>query len=153
MKPISEHISYAEGIQSNTAIKRGIPNNPNETQLKAMRNLAKKVFEPLRKAMGDKPIRINSFFRSPNLNKIIGGSTTSQHCKGEAMDIKGLYCTNKEMFDYIKDNLVFDQLIWEFGTDNEPAWVHVSIKLTGKNRKNVIRAKKVGRKTVYVPYK
>jgi len=116
MKNISSNISYKEGVSSNTATRKGIYNNPTPEQLKAMVNLANKVFQPLRKAMGDKPIIINSFFRSEKLNRFIGGSRTSQHCKGEAMDLDALgECTNKQLFFYIKNNLDFDQLIWEFG--------------------------------------
>jgi len=126
MVRISKHISYKEGTHSNTATRRRIRNEPNETQLEAMKLLAKKVFEPLRIHF-DKPIRVNSFFRSAALNKAIGGSRTSQHCTGEAIDIDATNgITNKQLFDYIKDNLEFDQLIWEYGTDEEPDWVHVS---------------------------
>ena len=85
---ISDHITYKEATQSNTAIRKGIDNTPNDEQLLNIIEIAKKVFEPLRNGLGDKPIRINSFFRSLELNKAIGGSTKSQHCKGEAMDIK-----------------------------------------------------------------
>jgi hypothetical protein len=113
-----------------------------------MKALAENVFEPLRVA-NKKPIYISSFFRSPELNKKIGGSTTSQHCSGEAMDIDAdVYggMTNAEMFHFIKDNLDFDQLIWEFGTDSNPDWVHVSFR-KGNNRKNIIRAVSSGGRT------
>ena len=139
-KNISKHITYREGIRSDTATRRGLNNNPNEQQLESMQLVAKKVFEPLRTHF-DKPIRINSFFRGKELNRAIGGSKTSQHCKGEAIDMDALGgITNKQLFDYIKDNLEFDQLIWEFGTDKEPDWVHVSFTNRRKNRKLVIRA-------------
>jgi hypothetical protein len=146
---ISKHISYKEGTNSNTAVRKGIKNEPNEKQLKAMKALAKKVFEPLRIHFNE-PIRINSFFRSTALNKAIGGSTSSQHCKGEAVDLDATKeVTNKQLYNYIKDNLEFDQLIWEFGTDNNPNWVHVSYKSTGKNRKQLLKATRKGRKAVY----
>lgn len=115
----------------------------------AMKALAKHVFEPMRKHF-DKPIRVNSFFRSIALNKAIGGSSTSQHCKGEAIDLdatKGF--TNRDIYNYIKDNLDFDQLIWEFGTDLEPDWVHVSYKYEGLNRKQILKAERINGKVKY----
>lgn len=136
---ISDHITYKEGTHSNTATRRKMKNEPDDMQLKRMKLLAEKVFEPLRNEF-DEPIRVNSFFRSVKLNKAIGGSRTSQHCKGEAIDMDATNgITNKQLFDYIKDNLEFDQLIWEFGTDLEPDWVHVSYKEKG-NRRKILRA-------------
>ncbi|MDF1674016.1 MAG: D-Ala-D-Ala carboxypeptidase family metallohydrolase [Vicingaceae bacterium] len=146
---ISKHISYKEATHSNTATRRGIKNLPSDKHIVAMKSLAKNVFEPVRVHF-DKPIRVNSFFRSVALNKAIGGSSTSQHCKGEAIDLdatKGF--TNKQIYNYIKDNLEFDQLIWEFGTDKEPDWVHVSYRADGKNRKQQLRASRKGGKSVY----
>ena len=86
MKNISKHISYREGTFSVTAKRLGLENEPNEKQLENMKLLAEKIFEPLRQYVG-KPIKINSFFRSPELNRAIGGSSKSQHCKGQAIDI------------------------------------------------------------------
>lgn len=150
---ISKHITYREATRSNTAIKRGIKNQPNEKQLAAMVLLAEKVFEPVRVYFG-KPIRINSFFRSAKLNTIIGGSGRSQHCKGEAVDLDGLNgLTNSEIFHYIKDNLEFDQMIWEFGTSKEPDWVHVSYTNAKPNRKQVLKASRKGGRTVYEIFK
>ena len=141
---ISKHITYKEGVNSATAIRNGIKNEPNETQIKAMKELSKKVFEPMRVHF-DQPIRVNSFFRSIALNKRIGGTGTSQHCKGEAIDLEATNeLTNKQMFDYIKDNLDFDQLIWEFGTTKEPDWVHVSYVSKKENRNRVLKAVKDG---------
>ncbi len=146
---ISKHISYKEGTHSNTATRRGIKNEPNQKQLAAMKALAKQVFEPMRKHF-NKPIRVNSFFRSIALNKAIGGSSTSQHCKGEAIDLDATTgFTNKQIYNYIKNNLEYDQLIWEFGTDAAPDWVHVSYRADGKNRKQQLRASRKGRKNVY----
>ena len=124
---ISDHITYAEAIHSQTAKRKGIDNTPNPNQIEAMKLLAEKVFEPLREWVGG-PIKVNSFFRSPDLNTAIGGSKTSQHCKGQAIDIDDVYGykTNSEMYHWIKENLSFDQMIWEFGTDTQPNWVHVS---------------------------
>lgn len=146
---ISKHITYKEATHSNTATRRGIKNTPNKKQLTAMKALAKNVFEPMRHHF-DKPILINSFFRSRALNKAIGGSGTSQHCKGEAIDLdatKGF--TNKQIYNYIKNNLEYDQLIWEFGSNKEPDWVHVSFRADGKNRKQQLRATRKGGKSVY----
>ena len=118
---ISDHITYAEAIHSETAKRKGIDNTPNPNQIEAMKLLAEKVFEPLREWVGG-PIKVNSFFRSPELNTAIGGSKTSQHCKGQAIDIDDVYGykTNSEMYHWIKENLSFDQMIWEFGTDTQP---------------------------------
>ncbi len=145
---ISRHISYKEGTHSNTATRRRMRNEPDEVQLAAMKLLAEKVFEPLRGHF-NQPIRVNSFFRSAALNKAIGGSRTSQHCSGEAIDIDATNeILNAELFNYIKDNLEFDQLIWEFGTDENPDWVHVSYTETGVNRKQILKAVK-GAKPIY----
>ena len=147
---ISEHITYKEATASNKAKQLGISNTPNEKELRAMKLLADKVFEPLRKWYG-KPIQVTSFFRSAKINKAIGGSATSQHSLGQAIDIDTV-SDNKKLFDYIKDNLTFDQLIWEYGNDNAPDWVHVSYSEI-RNRKQILRATKSGGKTVYLPYK
>ena len=116
-----------------------------------MEMVAKKVFEPLREAI-DVPIKINSFFRCEELNKAIGGSTKSQHCQGRAIDIDDYYgnVSNAFMYHYIKDNLDFDQLIWEFGTDENPDWVHVSYVDADSNRKRCLKAIKENGKTKYI---
>ena len=139
MIKISDHISYKEATRSVTALRLGIDNTPNEYQLQNMEIIAKKVFEPLREAV-NAPIKINSFFRSEKLNKAIGGSTKSQHCQGRAIDIDDVYgsVSNAYMFYYIKDNLDFDQLIWEFGSDANPDWVHVSYVDEDSNRKRCL---------------
>ena len=151
MKRISKHISYKEAVGSNYAKQKGIKNKPNEDQVENMKLLAKEVFEPLREWVGC-PIRVNSMFRSLELNTALKGSKTSSHMKGEAMDITSMACgkenckSNLDMFHYIKDNLDFDQLIWEFG--KEPKWLHVSYN-KDKNRKQVLVTKKRG---VYYTY-
>ena len=118
MKNISKNVSYKEGVYSITAKRLGIKNDPNSYHLSNMELLAEKIFEPLRKHVNG-PIKINSFYRSPELNQAIGGSSKSQHCKGQAIDIDDsyAYATNAEMFNYIRKNLNYDQMIWEFGTD------------------------------------
>lgn len=148
---ISEHISYKEATKSVTALRLGIDNTPNEYQLQNMEIIAKNVFEPLRKAVGG-PIKINSFMRVEKLNQAIGGSSRSQHCQGRAMDLDDTYgyWTNAEMYHYIKNNLDFDQIIWEFGTDENPDWVHVSYVDTDSNRKRCLKAIKENGKTKYI---
>ena len=146
MKRISKHISYKEAVGSNYAKQKGIKNKPNEEQVENMKLLAEEVFEPLREWV-DAPIKVNSMFRSLELNTALKGSKTSSHMKGEAMDITSMGGkSNLEMFHYIKDNLCFDQLIWEFG--KEPKWLHVSYSAV-KNRKQVLVTKKRG---VYYTY-
>ena len=147
---ISKHISYKEAVHSNTAKRRGIDNTPNEDQLYNMTKIAHNIFEPLRLYVGG-AIKINSFFRSEELNKAIGGSSKSQHCQGCAIDIDDIYGhkTNYEMFEYIRENLDFDQLIYEFGDATNPDWVHVSYVSKGDNRNRVLRAVKNNGKTSY----
>ena len=147
---ISKHISYKEGVYSTTALRRNIENKPNEEQLANMKLIGEKIFEPLREYVGG-PIKINSFFRGADLNKAIGGSTRSQHCKGQAMDIDDTfgYKTNAQMYSFIKENLDFDQMIWEFGDDDNPNWVHVSYVSPDKNRKVCLKAYKENNKTKY----
>ena len=147
---ISKHISYKEGVYSTTALRRDIDNTPGDDQLNFMEILANEVFEPLRGYVGG-PIKINSFYRSPELNKAIGGSITSQHCKGQAMDIDDTFghMTNAQMYYWIKDNLDFDQMIWEFGDDDNPNWVHISYVSPEKNRNRCLKAYREGGKTKY----
>ena len=145
MNNISPHITYTEATRTSAQAD----NTPNAEQIEAMKLLAANVFEPLRALVG-RPIIITSMFRSAKVNGLIGGATTSQHCKGEAMDIK-LPGMNRSLFEIILNQLPFDQLIWEFGTDKEPAWVHVSYKSTG-NRKQVLRAIRVNGKQKYIAY-
>jgi len=148
---ITKHISYKEGVYSTTALRRNIKNDPNEDQLKNMKLLGEKIFEPLREYVGG-PIKINSFFRSADLNTAIGGSKTSQHCKGQAMDIDDTfgYKTNAQMYDFIKHNLDFDQMIWEFGDDDNPNWVHVSYVSPENNRQVCLKAYKQNGRTKYI---
>ena len=147
---ISEHISYKEGVYSRTATRLDIDNEPNNEQMDNMCLLAQEVFEPLRMWVGG-PIKINSFFRSPKLNKAIGGSTKSQHCHGQAIDIDDTFgrATNAEMYDFIKEHLDFDQMIWEFGNEDNPDWVHVSYVSEHKNRNRCLQAYKENGKTKY----
>jgi len=155
MSKISEHLDLAEVTRSDSAKRKGISNEPTAEHLENFKKLAENVFEPIRKHFGV-PIHISSGYRSKALNDAIGGSLTSQHCTGEAIDIdmdgSANGVTNKMVFEYIKANLNFDQLIWEFGTKDAPDWVHVSYESTGKQRKQILRAVKSGGKTSYQPY-
>ena len=148
---ISEHISYKEGVHSITATRLGVENIPNDEQLNSMELLAEKVFEPLREWVGG-PIKVNSFFRGLKLNTAIGGAKSSQHMKGQAMDIDDGFGhkTNAEMYHWIKENLDFDQLIWEFGDDDNPNWLHVSYVSPEKNRNRCLKAYKEQGRSKYM---
>ncbi len=149
---ISNHINYFEATNSPTATAKGIVNQPNAEQLKAMRLVAVKCFEPLR-MWANVPLSINSFFRGKELNEAIKGAASSQHCKGEAIDIDGKgKISNSKIFHFLKENTEFDQLIAEFPFNGEPAWVHVSYT-ERVNRGQILVATKVKGKTVYSPYK
>lgn len=150
---ISAHFALAEFTRSESAKRHGVSNDPTPEHLENLKVLCEKVLEPIRMKFG--PINISSGYRSKALNHYIGGSLKSQHCEAKAADIDqdGMGgASNTEIFNYIKDTLDFDQLIWEFGDNNKPDWVHVSYN-AGKNRKQVLRALKVNGKTAYAPYK
>ena len=148
---LSTHLDLSEVIRSDSAKRNGISNMPTEEHIENFKLLAEKIFEPVREHFCV-PIRISSGYRSKELNAKIGGSATSQHCKGQAVDIDmdGTSLTNKQVFDYIKDNLPFDQLIWEFGNEDNPDWVHVSYVPNG--RKQILKAFKMNGATKYFPY-
>ena len=150
---LSENLSLAEMISSDSAKRKGIDNHPNPQQTENLQLLATKVFQPIRDHFKT-PIHISSGFRSIALNKSIGGASSSQHCTGEAMDIDmdGTSITNAQIFFWIKDNLKFDQLIWEFGNDKNPDWVHVSYESSGKQRGQILKATKSNGKTTYGSY-
>lgn len=146
---LTEHLSLVEVTNSEYAKRNGINNMPNAEHTENLIELATKIFEPIRVHF-DKPIYISSGYRSKALNAAIGGAASSQHTKGEALDIdQGNKKDNKEIFDFIKNNLEFDQLINEFDYD----WVHVSYNTSGSQRKSVIDAVKVGKATKYIPHK
>ena len=150
---LSAHFSLAEFTRSESAKRHGVSNEPTPEHLQNLITLCEKVLEPIRMKFG--PINISSGYRSKTLNHYIGGSLNSQHCEAKAadLDMDGMgSASNKEIFDFIKDTLDFDQLIFEFGTKDAPDWVHVSYNGT-KNRKQVLRALKVNGKTAYAPYK
>ena len=147
---ISKHISDKESVYSRTATRLSLNNKPNDDQVQNMRLIAEEVFEPLRVWVGG-PIKINSFFRSPELNKAIGGSTKSQHCHGQAIDLDDTFgrATNAEMYEFIRKYLDFDQMIWEFGDEDNPDWVHVSYVSESENRNRCLQAYKENGKTKY----
>jgi len=141
MIDVSKHITMVEATRSAYAQAHGINNEPPIDAIKNMQHVAQTVFEPMRAYFGV-PIKINSFYRCPKLNRAIGGSPTSQHVNGCAMDLDATGgITNKQIFNHIRLNLPFDQLIWEGGTDEEPAWVHVSLTWS-KNRYQILKARK-----------
>jgi hypothetical protein len=150
---LSEHLSLSEVTRSESAKRNQISNMPTGEHIANFMLLAEKIFEPIREHFGV-PIHISSGYRSKELNAKIGGSATSQHCKGQAIDIdmdgstNGV--TNADVFEYIKDNLPFDQLIWEFGNDINPDWVHVSYNV--KQRGEILKAVKINNVTKYIKY-
>ena len=154
MTNIRDHISYKEATRRNTATKKGINNDPNEKQLMNMELLAMYIYEPLVDWAGY-AIYISSFFRSIMLNFILGGSKTSDHCALEdvaAIDLDGDVLkgkTNKEIFEFIRDHCEFDKLIWEFGDDNNPDWVHASFRKCS-NRGIILRAFRTEKGVNYV---
>ncbi len=152
---LSNHLSLQECTTSYEAKRRGLTNQPNDHDIEALKNTAEKIFEPIRIHFGV-PIFVSCGYRSPALNLAIGGAPSSQHTKGEALDLDqdGMThgITNKMVFDYIKDHMDFDQLIWEFGDKNNPSWVHVSCKLNGTNRKEVLRSIRINGDTIYQKY-
>ena len=151
---LSENLSYKEAIYSATAIKKDIPNSPTIQHLESLKATAKNICQPIRDHFGV-AIRVTSGYRSEELNSLIGGSRTSQHSKGEALDLDAqVYSkiTNEDIFDYISEHLIFDQLIWEFGDSTEPDWVHVSYKSEGENRGEELVAYKKNGRTKYKFY-
>ena len=154
---LSKYFTLAELTPSGTAKRLGIKNDPTPAHLECLKGLSVNVLDKIREHFG-KPIWVSSGYRSKALNEVTpGSSATSQHCSGEAADLdqdgRGTGVTNKMVFDYIKDHLTFDQLIYEYGTDANPDWVHVSWESTGKQRKQVLRCTRVNGKPVYTPYK
>lgn len=147
---LSDNLSLAEVTKSATAIRKGIANTPTATHLIALKEVSKNIFQPCREHFG-KPLAVTSGYRSEALNEAINGSKRSQHSKGEALDLDADVFggfSNAELFNYIKNHLNFDQLIWEFGNNNNPSWVHCSYKTQG-NRNEVLIAVKTNGKTTY----
>lgn len=151
---LSKNLELSEVIRSESAKRFGIKNMPTQEHIENLKALAQNIFQPIRNHFGV-PIRISSGYRSKTLNSKMKGAEGSQHTTGEAIDIDmdATNITNKQIFDFIKDNLNFDQLIAEFPKNGVIDWVHVSYKANGNQRKEILVAKKVKGKTVYLPYK
>ena len=147
MKTLSKHVTMEEFCYSPTAIKKGINNSMGLIAIDKAIQLCENVFEPLRKHL-NAPIKISSGFRCEQLNKLIGGASGSQHTKGEAFDLE---LTDRKLFDWIIDNIEVDQLIFEFGDENNASWFHISYR-KGNNRNQHLRAIKVAGKTQYIKY-
>lgn len=148
---LSKNFSLREFTKSSTASRLGIDNSVGEQELENLKHLVEVVCQPARDHFG-KPVIITSGYRSPELNTAIGGSTTSQHCKGEAVDMEILGVSNKDLAAWITSNCDFDQVILEFYNPEEgenSGWVHVSLKRNGENRKMKLVAYADGRATKY----
>ena len=143
---LSKNLTLDEATKSATAIKNGISNKPSGEHLSNLIQIATKIFQPVRDHF-QKPIVVSSGYRSKALNDLIGGASGSQHSKGEALDLDGSV-ENAYIFEFIKNNLEFDQLIWEFGDDENPDWVHVSYK-TENNRGEILQAVRQNGRVIY----
>ena len=152
MADISKYMSYNEAVRSNTAARLGIDNTPSDYQLKNMVYVANEIFDYVREFVGG-PLTCSSFLRVAELNKAIGSGPSSFHVHGGAIDIKNISTTvtNAQIFDYIRCNLEFSELIWEYGSELEPDWVHVAY-LEGDNRKMVKRAVREGSKSKIITF-
>ena len=136
---LSKNFTLSEITRSNTALRKGIPNEPSKEHLQNLQLLVRDVLQPMRDELG--PIRVSSGYRSPELNRAISGSNKSQHCKGQALDLQfweNGAMNNKKIYDWILENKIeFDQMINEF----DFSWIHISLK-ENKNRKLVLEAYK-----------
>lgn len=148
---LSENFSLAEMVKSETALRQGLDNTPGDAEIANLKRLAENVLQPIRNAYG-KGVKVNSGFRHPDVNAAVGGSRTSDHCKGMAADIEIPGVANADLAEWIKDNLAFTQLILEFYTPGIPdsGWVHVSYDPSNL-KKQVMTAMKENGKTVYKP--
>jgi zinc D-Ala-D-Ala carboxypeptidase len=148
---LTENFSLHEMTKSETALRLDIDNTPGEQEVANLTLLCERVLQPVRDHFG-KGVKVNSAFRHPDTNRAVGGSTTSDHCKGQAADIEIPGVPNAELAEWIKDNLEFRQLILEFYTPGVPdsGWVHVSYKQDDL-KKQVLTATKQDGKTVYLP--
>ena len=140
---LSKNLTLAECTKSTTASRLGINNTPDdEWVIENLKAIAEHVFQPLRDAFGC-PIYVSSGYRGPELNRAIGGSKRSQHMEGRALDLDADVfggCTNAEIFEWLRENVTFDQMVWEFGDDDNPDWVHISYVHDGLNRKRCLKA-------------
>ena len=148
---LSANFSLAELIKSQTATRKGIDNTPSEEHQENLKSLCTNVLQPIRDHFG-KVVTVSSGYRSPELCTAIGSKTTSQHAKGEAADFEIFGVSNKELADWIHNNINYDQLILEYWNESDPnsGWVHCSFS-QGDNRKQYLRAYKENGKTKYAP--
>ena len=149
---LSKNLWLSEVIKSNTATRRGIDNSPTDLHIANLKYLAEKIFQPIREHFGC-PIFVSSGYRSKALNEAIGGSQRSFHSHGMALDLdmdnKASKISNTDIFNFIKDNLEYTELIWEFGDEDKPDWVHVAIAKGRENEKNAKVAYREDGKTKY----
>jgi zinc D-Ala-D-Ala carboxypeptidase len=148
---LTENFTFAEMTKSETALRLDLPNDPEPDHLENLKALAENVLQPVRDHYG-RGVKVNSAYRHPDVNRAVGGSTTSDHCKGMAADIEIPGVANADLAEWIKDNCEFRQLILEFYTPGIPdsGWVHVSYN-PADNKKQVLTAMKENGKTVYKP--
>ena len=148
---LSPNFSLAEMVKSETALRHDMDNTPGEAEIENLKRLAEKVLQPVRDHYG-KGVKVNSGFRHPEVNAKVGGSKTSDHCKGQAADIEIPGIANADLAEWITKNLDFTQVILEFYTPGVPdsGWVHVSYN-PADLKKQVLTAMKKDGKTVYVP--
>jgi hypothetical protein len=148
---LTKNFTLSELTKSETALRRGLNNEPTQEVISALQLLAVNVLQPVRDHY-TKGVKVNSGYRSPEVNATVGGSRTSDHCKGQAADIEIPGVANAELAEYIKDKLQFTQLILEFYTQGVPdsGWVHVSYDPSNL-KKQVMTAVRRDGKTVYLP--
>ena len=144
---LSANFTLAEFIKSQTATRKGLDNTPGDEHLVSAKSLFENVVQKVRDNFG--LTVINSGYRGPALNEAVGGSSKSQHCKGEAVDIECPGTGNHDVAKWIQENLDFDQMIWEFGDDKNPNWVHVSYVSDVANRNRCLKAYKEKGSTKY----
>lgn len=147
---LTKNFTLEEMIKSETALRHGLDNTPGETEIENLKKLAEKVLQPVREHY-QKGVKVNSGYRAPEVNAKVGGSKTSDHCKGQAADIEIPGVANAELAEWISENLEFTQVILEFYTPGVPdsGWVHVSY-VPGNLKKQVLTATKQDGRTVYL---
>ena len=149
---LSKNLWLSEVVKSNTATRKGIDNSPTEEHINNLKYLAKKIFQPIREHFGC-PIFVSSGYRSKALNEAIGGSQRSFHSHGCALDLdmdnKASKISNTDIFNFIKESLEYTELIWEFGNDTNPDWLHVSFVSNEQNRNRCLKAERKDGKAVY----
>ena len=152
---LSKNLWLSEVVKSNTATRKGIDNSPTEEHINNLKYLAKKIFQPIREHFGC-PIFVSSGYRSKALNEAIGGSQRSFHSHGCALDLdmdnKASKISNTDIFNFIKESLEYTELIWEFGDEDKPDWVHVAIAKGRENEKNAKVAYRENGKVRYMKF-